>query len=85
MGFDAIVLLRYRFMSHLRHKILNRREKKEGTVARNICNHCFREYSSPFLLQCHLENVHGTVVASSENSSFMYSIRYLLASTDLAI
>ena len=56
----------FRFMSHVRHKIENEWKENDNVNDFNICNHCYRHYSSPFHLQCHIETVHATVPAASE-------------------
>nr|XP_039258768.1 uncharacterized protein LOC120335338 isoform X2 [Styela clava] len=53
-----------RFMSHLRHKIINEWEKKSPASDIVVCQHCYRHYDSPFQLQCHVENVHGSLPAA---------------------
>lgn len=55
-----------RFMSHVRHKIENEWKENDNVNDFNICNHCYRHYSSPFHLQCHIETVHATVPAASK-------------------
>ncbi|KAJ8273650.1 hypothetical protein GJAV_G00104020 [Gymnothorax javanicus] len=47
-----------RLMNHLRHHIDS--EQQIGEVeAHSCCQHCFRQFPSPFRLQCHLEAVHS--------------------------
>ncbi|KAJ8335297.1 hypothetical protein SKAU_G00409360 [Synaphobranchus kaupii] len=47
-----------RLMNHLRHHI--ELEEQSGEVDTHTnCQHCYRQFPSPFRLQCHLENVHS--------------------------
>lgn len=47
-----------RFMNHMKHHV--ELEQQNGEVdVHTICQHCYRNFNTPFQLQCHLENVHS--------------------------
>ncbi|XP_035285999.1 pogo transposable element derived with ZNF domain a isoform X2 [Anguilla anguilla] len=47
-----------RLMNHLRHHI--ELEQQSGEVdTHSSCQHCYRRFTTPFRLQCHLESVHS--------------------------
>uniref|UniRef100_A0A8B9W9V9 Pogo transposable element with ZNF domain n=1 Tax=Bos mutus grunniens TaxID=30521 RepID=A0A8B9W9V9_BOSMU len=47
-----------RFMNHMKHHV--ELDQQNGEVdGHTICQHCYRQFSTPFQLQCHLENVHS--------------------------
>uniref|UniRef100_H2ZZ73 Pogo transposable element derived with ZNF domain n=1 Tax=Latimeria chalumnae TaxID=7897 RepID=H2ZZ73_LATCH len=47
-----------RFMNHMKHHV--ELDQQNGEVdTHTTCQHCYRQFSTPFLLQCHLENVHS--------------------------
>ncbi|XP_043936568.1 pogo transposable element with ZNF domain isoform X2 [Protopterus annectens] len=47
-----------RFMNHMKHHV--ELEQQNGEVdGHTICQHCYRQFNTPFQLQCHLENVHS--------------------------
>ncbi|NWV86121.1 POGZ protein, partial [Dasyornis broadbenti] len=47
-----------RFMNHMKHHVELDQQNGEVDV-HTICQHCYRHFSTPFQLQCHLENVHS--------------------------
>ncbi|XP_064899271.1 pogo transposable element with ZNF domain isoform X2 [Columba livia] len=47
-----------RFMNHMKHHVELDQQNGEVDV-HTICQHCYRQFSTPFQLQCHLENVHS--------------------------
>uniref|UniRef100_A0A2K5L6B3 Pogo transposable element with ZNF domain n=3 Tax=Cercopithecinae TaxID=9528 RepID=A0A2K5L6B3_CERAT len=45
-------------MNHMKHHV--ELDQQNGEVdGHTICQHCYRQFSTPFQLQCHLENVHS--------------------------
>ncbi|XP_053330768.1 pogo transposable element with ZNF domain [Spea bombifrons] len=47
-----------RFMNHMKHHV--ELDQQNGEVdGHTTCQHCYRQFSTPFQLQCHLENVHS--------------------------
>ncbi|XP_014138215.3 pogo transposable element with ZNF domain isoform X1 [Falco cherrug] len=47
-----------RFMNHMKHHVELDQQNGEVDV-HTICQHCYRQFLTPFQLQCHLENVHS--------------------------
>ncbi|XP_061461832.1 pogo transposable element with ZNF domain isoform X5 [Rhineura floridana] len=47
-----------RFMNHMKHHVELDQQNGEVDV-HTICQHCYRQFPTPFQLQCHLENVHS--------------------------
>ncbi|XP_072532271.1 pogo transposable element with ZNF domain isoform X2 [Salminus brasiliensis] len=49
-----------KLMNHMKHHM--EMERQSGDVdCHTECQHCFRNFSSPFTLQCHVETVHSQV------------------------
>ncbi|XP_028649773.2 pogo transposable element with ZNF domain isoform X6 [Erpetoichthys calabaricus] len=47
-----------RFMNHMKHHV--ELDQQNGEVdTHTSCQHCYRQFSTPFQLQCHLESVHS--------------------------
>ncbi|XP_051013637.1 pogo transposable element with ZNF domain [Acomys russatus] len=47
-----------RFMNHMKHHVELEQQSGEGD-GHTTCQHCYRQFSTPFQLQCHLESVHS--------------------------
>uniref|UniRef100_A0A670Z865 Pogo transposable element derived with ZNF domain n=1 Tax=Pseudonaja textilis TaxID=8673 RepID=A0A670Z865_PSETE len=47
-----------RFMNHMKHHVELDQQNGEVDI-HTICQHCYRQFTTPFQLQCHLENVHS--------------------------
>ncbi|EHB14535.1 Pogo transposable element with ZNF domain [Heterocephalus glaber] len=47
-----------RFMNHMRHHV-ELDQQNDEVDGHTICQHCYYQFSTPFQLQCHLENVHS--------------------------
>ncbi|XP_015264686.1 PREDICTED: zinc finger protein 280D isoform X2 [Gekko japonicus] len=45
-----------RFMNHMKHHL--ELEKQESWESHTTCQHCFRQFPTPFQLQCHIESTH---------------------------
>jgi len=54
-----------RFMNHMKHHVELDQQNGEVDV-HTICQHCYRQFSTPFQLQCHLENVHSPYESTSK-------------------
>ncbi|XP_019574974.2 zinc finger protein 280B [Rhinolophus sinicus] len=52
------VLKNVKFMNHMKHHL--ELEKQKGDIWENhtTCQHCHRQFPTPFQLQCHIESVH---------------------------
>uniref|UniRef100_A0A1A7WBD8 Pogo transposable element with ZNF domain a n=1 Tax=Iconisemion striatum TaxID=60296 RepID=A0A1A7WBD8_9TELE len=48
-----------KFMDHMREHVSDMSQRDENTNSSSACPHCFRRFSSPFRLRCHLEVVHS--------------------------
>ncbi|XP_055521441.1 pogo transposable element with ZNF domain isoform X3 [Leucoraja erinacea] len=48
-----------RFMNHMKHHVELEQQNDESIENHTTCQHCFRQYATPFQLQCHIENVHS--------------------------
>ncbi|TRZ05366.1 hypothetical protein HGM15179_021741 [Zosterops borbonicus] len=53
------------FMNHMKHHVELDQQNGEVDV-HTICQHCYRHFSTPFQLQCHLENVHSPYESSTK-------------------
>ncbi|CAH2327462.1 pogo transposable element with ZNF domain isoform X1 [Pelobates cultripes] len=54
-----------RFMNHMKHHI--ELDQQNGEVdGHTTCQHCYRQFSTPFQLQCHLENVHSSYESTTK-------------------
>ncbi|KAL8197021.1 UNVERIFIED_CONTAM: hypothetical protein K2H54_007104 [Gekko kuhli] len=45
-----------RFMNHMKHHL--ELEKQESWESHTTCQHCYRQFPTPFQLQCHIESTH---------------------------
>lgn len=53
-------------MNHTKHHM--ELERQTGEVDyHTMCQHCYRNFSTPFRLQCHVETVHNKAESSSES------------------
>ncbi|KAF7691215.1 pogo transposable element derived with ZNF domain a [Silurus meridionalis] len=53
-----------KLMNHMRHHMEMEQQRGDAT-SHNMCQHCFRNFGTPFSLQCHLETVHSKVESAS--------------------
>uniref|UniRef100_A0AAY4E2L0 Pogo transposable element derived with ZNF domain b n=1 Tax=Denticeps clupeoides TaxID=299321 RepID=A0AAY4E2L0_9TELE len=54
-----------RFMNHMKHHV--ELEQQNGEVDQHTsCQHCYRQFPTPFKLQCHLESVHSFYESSTK-------------------
>uniref|UniRef100_A0A4W5Q0Z8 Zinc finger protein 280D n=1 Tax=Hucho hucho TaxID=62062 RepID=A0A4W5Q0Z8_9TELE len=54
-----------RFMNHMKHHLELEKQNSESWESHTTCQHCYRQYSTPFQLQCHVESAHSMVESST--------------------
>nr|XP_051683466.1 zinc finger protein 280C isoform X2 [Oryctolagus cuniculus] len=47
-----------RFMNHMKHHLELDKQNSKSWESHTTCQHCYRKFSTPFQLQCHIENTH---------------------------
>ncbi|KAM6151593.1 zinc finger protein 280C [Rhynchocyon petersi] len=47
-----------RFMNHMKHHMELEKQNSESWENHTTCQHCYRQYPTPFQLQCHIESTH---------------------------
>ncbi|XP_019572566.2 zinc finger protein 280C isoform X1 [Rhinolophus sinicus] len=47
-----------RFMNHMKHHLEFEKQNSESWESHTTCQHCYRQYPTPFQLQCHIESTH---------------------------
>ncbi|XP_062940154.1 zinc finger protein 280C [Cynocephalus volans] len=47
-----------RFMNHMKHHLEHEKQDSESWENHTTCQHCYRQYTTPFQLQCHIESTH---------------------------
>ncbi|XP_062038308.1 zinc finger protein 280A [Lepus europaeus] len=52
------VLKNIKFMNHMKHHLELERQRGDSWENHTTCRHCHRQFSTPFLLQCHIDSVH---------------------------
>ncbi|XP_019574971.2 zinc finger protein 280A [Rhinolophus sinicus] len=52
------VLKNVRFMNHMKHHLELEKQKGDSWEIHTTCQHCHRQFPTPFQLQCHIESVH---------------------------
>ncbi|XP_007956942.1 zinc finger protein 280B [Orycteropus afer afer] len=52
------VLKNVRFMNHMKHHLELERQRGDSWDSHTICQHCHRQFPTPFQLQRHIERVH---------------------------
>ena len=58
---SCLSVLKYvTFMTHLRNHLEFERQKGDSWEIHTTCQHCHRQFPSPFQLQCHIESVHAS-------------------------
>ncbi|KAL4613361.1 zinc finger protein 280D [Arapaima gigas] len=48
-----------RFMNHMKHHLELEKQSNESWESHTTCQHCYRQYATPFQLQCHIESAHS--------------------------
>ncbi|XP_061599744.1 zinc finger protein 280C isoform X1 [Cololabis saira] len=54
-----------RFMNHMKHHLELEKQNSESWESYTTCQHCYRQYMTPFQLQCHIESAHGPIESST--------------------
>uniref|UniRef100_A0A8C6E890 C2H2-type domain-containing protein n=1 Tax=Moschus moschiferus TaxID=68415 RepID=A0A8C6E890_MOSMO len=49
-----------KFMTHVRSHLELEKQKGDGWEVHTTCQHCHRQFPTPFQLQCHIESVHAS-------------------------
>ncbi|XP_072004248.1 zinc finger protein 280D isoform X2 [Engystomops pustulosus] len=47
-----------KFMNHMKHHLELEKQSTESWENHTTCHHCYRQFSTPFQLQCHIESSH---------------------------
>ncbi|XP_055010937.1 zinc finger protein 280D isoform X2 [Boleophthalmus pectinirostris] len=50
-----------RFMNHMKHHLELEKQNSESFESHTTCQHCYRQYLTPFQLQCHIESAHSAI------------------------
>eukprot|EP00062_Callorhinchus_milii_P002314 gi/632938378/ref/XP_007904734.1/ PREDICTED: zinc finger protein 280D isoform X3 [Callorhinchus milii] len=48
-----------RFMNHMKHHMELEKQSSESWENHTTCQHCYRQFPTPFQLQCHIETAHS--------------------------
>ncbi|XP_049475047.1 zinc finger protein 280B-like [Panthera uncia] len=54
------VLKNVKFMNHMKHHLELEKQRGDSWESYTTCQHCHRQFPTPFQLQCHIESVHTT-------------------------
>nr|XP_057944453.1 zinc finger protein 280C-like [Doryrhamphus excisus] len=54
-----------RFMNHMKHHLELEKQNNESWESHTTCQHCYRQYLTPFQLQCHIESAHSPIESST--------------------
>lgn len=54
-----------RFMNHMKHHLELEKQNSESWESHTTCQHCYRQYMTPFQLQCHIESAHSPIESTS--------------------
>ncbi|XP_045645173.1 zinc finger protein 280B [Ursus americanus] len=52
------VLKNVKFMNHMKHHLELEKQRGDSWESHTTCQHCHRQFPTPFQLQCHIESVH---------------------------
>lgn len=66
-----------RFMNHMKHHLELEKQSSESWENHTTCQHCYRQFPTPFQLQCHIESTH-TPHEFSSKLQFHLNIAYFL-------
>lgn len=58
-------------MNHMKHHLELEKQNSESWESHTTCHHCYRQYMTPFQLQCHIESAHSPIESSSITRWFM--------------
>lgn len=53
-------------MNHMKHHLELEKQSNESWESHTTCQHCYRQFPTPFQLQCHIESTHTPYESSSE-------------------
>ncbi|XP_041444249.1 zinc finger protein 280D isoform X2 [Xenopus laevis] len=54
-----------RFMNHMKHHLELEKQSSESWENHTTCHHCYRQFPTPFQLQCHIESSHTLYESST--------------------
>ncbi|XP_057698997.1 zinc finger protein 280C isoform X2 [Corythoichthys intestinalis] len=54
-----------KFMNHMKHHLELEKQSNESLECHTTCQHCYRQYMTPFQLQCHIESAHSPIESST--------------------
>ncbi|XP_038606054.1 zinc finger protein 280D isoform X2 [Tachyglossus aculeatus] len=54
-----------RFMNHMKHHLEIEKRSNESWENHTTCQHCYRQFPTPFQLQCHIESAHSPYESST--------------------
>ncbi|XP_030017806.1 zinc finger protein 280C isoform X2 [Sphaeramia orbicularis] len=54
-----------RFMNHMKHHLELEKQNSESWESHTTCQHCYRQYLTPFQLQCHIESAHSPIESTT--------------------
>ncbi|XP_066492330.1 zinc finger protein 280D isoform X2 [Tiliqua scincoides] len=54
-----------RFMNHMKHHLEFEKQNSESWESHTTCQHCYRQFPTPFQLQCHIESTHTPFESST--------------------
>ncbi|KAM6257651.1 zinc finger protein 280D isoform 2-T2 [Porphyrio hochstetteri] len=54
-----------RFMNHMKHHLELEKQSTESWESHTTCQHCYRQFPTPFQLQCHIESTHTPYESST--------------------
>ncbi|NXR52017.1 Z280D protein, partial [Hippolais icterina] len=54
-----------RFMNHMKHHLELEKQSNESWESHTTCQHCYRQFPTPFQLQCHIESTHTLYESST--------------------
>nr|XP_043885785.1 zinc finger protein 280C isoform X2 [Solea senegalensis] len=54
-----------RFMNHMKHHLELEKQNSESWESHTTCQHCYRQYMTPFQLQCHIESAHSPIESTT--------------------
>ncbi|XP_077569649.1 zinc finger protein 280C [Stigmatopora nigra] len=54
-----------KFMNHMKHHLELEKQSNESLESHTTCQHCYRQYNTPFQLQCHIESAHSPIESST--------------------
>nr|XP_020016457.1 LOW QUALITY PROTEIN: zinc finger protein 280A-like [Castor canadensis] len=52
------VLKNVKFMNHMKHHLELEKQRSDSWENHTTCQHCHRQFPTPFQLQCHIDSVH---------------------------